>query len=262
MTVSPLALQGATVAHCAAEAPDAATLRLLMERGISLDIRDHRGNSPIHWAATKGQLACLKLLVEEAGVNPRQRNNKGLSPLDTAASNGRVKIVRYLVEERGIDPTDANSKVGLKLPLLKRLVGLIIAPFPQGGNPLHHACWNFHAHVAEYLLDNTRIHPLAKDKQEGRALLIALRPCDDGEAPDHGLPILELFHRKAPQALNSPGAGPGGKERGGCLGLWILGIGSADADNHCRLPADPRCCLARSCPVPPAAAGAGGRPGP
>ena len=96
---------------------------------------------------------------------------------------------------------------------------LIIAPFPQGCNVLHQACWYFRADVAEYLLDNTRIDPLAEIKEGNNSMGLALRCCQEGEAPDQCLPILELFHRKAPQALNSPGAGPGGKERGGCFGL-------------------------------------------
>ena len=107
-------MQGATVAHFAAMASDTAILRLLMERGIRLDVRDHKGNSPIHWAARAGRLENLKLLVEEAGVNPKQRNNGGLSPLHLAASSGHLGIVRYLIEERGMDPTEADAEVGLK----------------------------------------------------------------------------------------------------------------------------------------------------
>ena len=68
----------------------------------------------------------------------------------------------------------------------------------QGHNALHLACWNFRADVAEYLLDNTRIDPLAEIKEGNNALGLALRYCQEGEAPDQGLPILELFHRKAP----------------------------------------------------------------
>ena len=85
------------------------------------------------------------------------------------------------------------------------LARLIIAPFPQGCNPLHRACLNHHAHVAEYLLDDTRIDPLAKNKDGNSALGMALRDLREDEAPDRGLPILELFHRKAPKALELPG---------------------------------------------------------
>ena len=34
--------------------------------------------------------------------------------------------------------------------------------------------------------------------------MLALREFGEGEAPDQGLPILKLFHRKAPQALHMP----------------------------------------------------------
>ena len=111
MTVFPFVLQGATVAHFAAMASDTAILRLLMERGIRLDVRDHKGNSPIHWAARAGRLENLKLLVEEAGVNPKQRNAEGGSPLDLAAYYGHLPLVQYLIEVRGMDPTKVNKEV-------------------------------------------------------------------------------------------------------------------------------------------------------
>ena len=106
------------LAQFAVAAPDAAILRLLLERGIRLNVRDKNGNLPIHWAATKGQLACLKLLVEEAGVDPRLRNARGMSSLDLAACNGHLEVVRYLIEERGMDPSEVNAQVGLKGPEL------------------------------------------------------------------------------------------------------------------------------------------------
>ena len=73
---------------------------------------------------------------------------------------------------------------------------------PQGCNTLHQTCWNYRADVAEYLLDDTRIDPLAEPVLH--ALSMAFHRPGTGEAPDRGLPILELFHRKAPQALHMP----------------------------------------------------------
>ena len=118
VTVFPLALQGASLGHFAAVAPDTAVLRLLMERGVRLGVQDHQGSSPVHWAAGSGRLDSVKLLVEEAGVDPRLRNSRGLPPLDIAACNGHLEIVRYLIEERGIDPTEVDAQVGLKGPEL------------------------------------------------------------------------------------------------------------------------------------------------
>ena len=127
---------------------------------------------------------------------------------------------------------------------------------------LHHACWNFRADVAEFLLDNTWIDPLAKNKDENHALLLVLRDLGEGRAPDQGLSILELFHRKAPQALELPGHQ--GKELR-CDRCWLAPAFSGAESTLCdlfRFAADPPCCRERACPVPPAAAGAGGRPGP
>ena len=67
------------------------------------------------------------------------------------------------------------------------------------------ACASFYVDVAEYLLDQPRIDPLARSKEGAHALMLALRELGEGEAPDQGLPILELFLRKAPKALDMPG---------------------------------------------------------
>ena len=114
MTVFSFVLQGTSLAHIAAMAPDTAILRLLMERGIRLNVRDKHGNHPIHWAAMEGRLDNLKLLVEEAGVDLWLRDAPGMSSLDLAAHYGHLEIVRYLIEERGMDPTEADAEVGLK----------------------------------------------------------------------------------------------------------------------------------------------------
>ena len=76
LTFFPLAQQGLSLAHFAAMAPDAATLRFLMEVGIGLDVRDNDGNYPIHLAVNEGRLDNVKLLVEEAGVDPAKTNDQ------------------------------------------------------------------------------------------------------------------------------------------------------------------------------------------
>ena len=216
----PLALQGISLGHLAATAPDAAILRLLMERGISLDVRDSKRMHPIHWAAGKGSLDSVKLLVEEAGVSPKQRDAEGRSPLDLAAQYGHLPLVRYLIEERGMDPTKVNKHASLK-----RTAHVFSAEYrypicSQGYNPLHWACKMRRGDVADYLLDKTQIDPLAKDKDGNHALVLALRPCYEREAPDQGLPILELLYRKAPQALEM--SGPFfGKDMSCCSRYWI-----------------------------------------
>ena len=71
-----------------------------------------------------------------------------------------------------------------------------------GRNPLHWACENLHINVAEYLLDNTRIDPLAKFDYGDRALVLAIM---QDKSEYQCLPFLDLFHRKAPRALEMQG---------------------------------------------------------
>ena len=188
----------------AIEAGDLAGLKRLVASG-QVPVNAKGGYPPLHEAAGCGHLEMVRYLVEEAGADPRVQNAQGITPLSIAACDGHLDIVRYLIEERGMDPTEADATVGLKLPMLQMLASLITSRFLQGCNPLHHACWSFRADVAEYLLENTRIDPLAKRKYAEYALLGAVRPLEEDEAPDQGLPILELFHRKAPKALDLPG---------------------------------------------------------
>ena len=174
MTLYFLSLQAFSVAHFAAEAPGTGVLRLLLERGIELDVRDKDGCHPIHWAAMKGQLENLKLLVEEAGVDPALTDNE----VNLAFRASPLCFIQ-----------ESNPALPIWL---------------QGCNPLYNACWNFHADVAEYLLNQPRIDPLAKDEDGNHALMATIRPLQEDETPDQGLPILELIHRKAPKALGLP----------------------------------------------------------
>ena len=200
-----------TSVHAAAAAPDASVLRLLLTRGISFEVRDQIGTLPIHVAAFEGKPWNVQFLVEEAGMDPRQRRLEGDSPLDIAVLNGHLPVVHYLVEEAGVDLSDPDQIVSSACsdlwlaPWLLEFQSDFSVGLGQGSTSLHLACASFQVQVAEYLLDQPRIDPLAKNKNENHALMLALRDIGEGEAPDQGLPILELFQRKAPQALDLPG---------------------------------------------------------
>ena len=75
--------------------------------------------------------------------------------------------------------------------------------------------------VAEYLLEYTQIDPLAKKDDGNHALMLGpYAPPVGGAGLHQGLRILELFHRKAPQALDLPGGL--GKEVGSTLTLTVI----------------------------------------
>ncbi|XP_054798724.1 protein VAPYRIN-like isoform X2 [Prosopis cineraria] len=73
-----------------------------------LDSRDHKGRTPLHLAADKGNIKCARVLVE-GGANVNGRCNDGRTPLYRAAANGDRRMVEMLVE-MGADPTIADDR--------------------------------------------------------------------------------------------------------------------------------------------------------
>ncbi len=66
--------------------------------------------SNAHRHVPDGWLPAVRYLVEELGADVNQRDDEGYTPLHNAASRGDVEMIRFLVE-RGADPT-AVSRVG------------------------------------------------------------------------------------------------------------------------------------------------------
>ncbi len=58
--------------------------RMLLEHGAYVNVPNYQGNTPLHFAARRGNLAGVQLLLE-AGANPCARNDEGNTPLDIAA---------------------------------------------------------------------------------------------------------------------------------------------------------------------------------
>lgn len=85
-------------------------LRLLdkSSRRNQLDAPDDAGMAPIHWAAIKGNEACLRILLERGG--DVDCLNGGLnSPLLLAAAFGHDTLARILIE-KGADPFVRNLR--------------------------------------------------------------------------------------------------------------------------------------------------------
>lgn len=105
-------------------------IRYLLNRGADLNQTDTEGWSPILIAASRGDLALIRFLVEIAGSDVRAKNNSKTTSLMLAASSGSLEVCRYLLD-RGAN-VDAKSSRGLtalmhgvssgKLELAKLLV--------------------------------------------------------------------------------------------------------------------------------------------
>jgi ankyrin repeat protein len=78
---------------------DPAFVRLLLDRGARVDLPDSQDETPLHQAATAGNLESARLLLD-AGADPNA-GSRG-TPLAGAAYAGHLEIARLLVE-RGAD---------------------------------------------------------------------------------------------------------------------------------------------------------------
>jgi ankyrin repeat protein len=83
--------------HLAASRGQLSVVMLLLEAGANKNVRNKYGNTPLHFAASSGQLSVVTLLLE-AGANMNVRNKHGTTPLHSAALSGQLSMVTLLLE--------------------------------------------------------------------------------------------------------------------------------------------------------------------
>ena len=83
-------------------------------------LASRRGQTLLHWAASEGHEAVVRLLLEKDRVNPNFKDNDGCTPLFRAASNGHETVVRLLLAENKVNPNfkDNNDQT----PLIKAAI--------------------------------------------------------------------------------------------------------------------------------------------
>lgn len=101
--------------HAFAREGDEGNLRKCMESGISANVKDSEGRTPLHWAVDRGHLEITKLLLSKnADVNAK--DNEGQTPLHYAAVCERAEIAEFLVNnnaDKEIKDDDGNSPIDL-----------------------------------------------------------------------------------------------------------------------------------------------------
>lgn len=85
-------------------------MKVDIEQGADIDYRDKSENNkaPIHYAAEKGNLQMLILLIKK-GASVNITDNSGLTPLHYAAKNNRTMCVSYLYDHNAITYIKSNS---------------------------------------------------------------------------------------------------------------------------------------------------------
>lgn len=75
-------------------------IEFLLARGADVNIRDPRGETPLHVAARKGEgeRKVIEMLVEH-GADINARNARGETPLALAQKSGQSAIADYLISK-------------------------------------------------------------------------------------------------------------------------------------------------------------------
>ncbi|XP_067228714.1 espin-like protein [Chanodichthys erythropterus] len=94
---------GATPLHLAARFGRVEAVHWLLSHGDGAEVETNCGALPAHYAAAKGDLTCLKLLIGQAPGSVNRQTNMGATPLYLACQEGHLHVVEYLVRDCGAD---------------------------------------------------------------------------------------------------------------------------------------------------------------
>ncbi|KAJ0102344.1 hypothetical protein Patl1_05211 [Pistacia atlantica] len=97
--------------HAFAREGEVDNLLKCIENGVSVNLRDSEGRTPLHWAVDRGHLNVCELLVSRnADVNAK--DNEGQTPLHYAVVCEREAVAEFLVKQNAnidIQDNDGNS---------------------------------------------------------------------------------------------------------------------------------------------------------
>ncbi|KAI5856966.1 ankyrin repeat-containing domain protein [Tricharina praecox] len=127
-----------TCLHGAASRGHIKLIKVLLEAGADVQVRNDAGRTPLHYAARGGFLEVVKLLVEH-NANIMARGETEVTPLHSAAKKGHHLVCKFLLEHGA--EVDAMCKDPQN-------------EVDDGYTALHGAADFGHAEVAKLLLEN------------------------------------------------------------------------------------------------------------
>ncbi|XP_074048812.1 espin-like protein [Macrotis lagotis] len=152
-------VSGVSPLHLAARFGHPMLVEWLIQEGCDVSLETLEEALPIHYAAVKGNLTCLKLLVAADNRCVNRQTQSGASPLYLACQEGHLHIVQFLVKDCGAD-------VHLRAH--------------DGMTVLHAAARSGHYSLVVWLVTFTDIGLMARDDEGATVLHFAAR---GGHAP-------------------------------------------------------------------------------
>ncbi|NXQ58287.1 BARD1 protein, partial [Anthoscopus minutus] len=156
--------------------------------GNTIARRNFKGETLLHVASIKGDLAAVEQLLKD-GADPNVKDNAGWTPLHEACNHGHSEVVELLLQHRALVNTTGY----------------------QNDSPLHDAARNGHVAVVELLL----LHGASRDAVN----IFGLRPVDYAES-EKMKSVLMLPVKNESFSLNQPSeAQSSSQPRNGPLGI-------------------------------------------
>lgn len=117
--------------HCAAEAGKCESMRVLIDSGMKIDLRDTFGRTPLHCASYQRHTLAIELLLD-MGADPNARDDEERMLIHDAARVGDERIMRRLLGDVRVDMSTTTAR---------------------GNTVLHNAAKGGHASIVRMLLD-------------------------------------------------------------------------------------------------------------
>nr|XP_053645953.1 serine/threonine-protein phosphatase 6 regulatory ankyrin repeat subunit A-like [Cherax quadricarinatus] len=142
-----------TPLHLAAQENHDAVIKLLVENGAQVNLKDKKSQIPLHLAAKKGFLkSCEALLTDVSDAGHKAQDLSGNSPLHYVATGGHGDCCQRLLQCLDVDVNIKNN---------------------SDVTPLHYAAKMGHQNICIILLQNQNIDVNAINEEEMSALHLA-----------------------------------------------------------------------------------------
>jgi ankyrin repeat protein len=142
-------------------------VKFFITKGADVNAKDKDGVAALHYAAGRGELSMMKVLIKN-GANVNIKNNYiGNTPLHYAVGKGNIEIFKCLINNNAninvknkngstiLHQTSDNDKEHIELGKFLIVNGMNVnAKSNVGATPLHHAAYNGHQKLAKLFIEN------------------------------------------------------------------------------------------------------------
>ena len=84
--------------HLAAWFSSASIVKVILEAGLDINVHDHDGLTPLHYAAKNQDVDVVKMIINTSGADVRAVDKGKQTPLHIAARFSNIDIVQLLID--------------------------------------------------------------------------------------------------------------------------------------------------------------------